>query len=54
MKINAALADPAMQAKLADLGGTLIPGTPEDFGKIIADETEKWSKVVKVTGATAE
>ena len=43
-----------MQAKLAELGGTNIPGTPEDFGKIIAEETEKWSKVVKATGATAE
>jgi len=53
-EINAALADPAMQAKLAELGGTNIPGTPEDFGKIIAEETEKWSKVVKATGATAE
>jgi tripartite-type tricarboxylate transporter receptor subunit TctC len=52
--INAALADPAMQARLADLGGTLVPGSPEDFGKIIATETEKWSKVVKATGATAE
>ena len=52
--VNEALADPAMQAKLAELGGTNIPGTPEDFGKIIADETEKWSKVVKATGATAE
>src|SRR5208282_3052129 len=52
--VNAALADPAMQAKLADLGGTLIPGTPEDFGKIIADETAKWAPVVKATGATAE
>ena len=52
--VNTALADPAMQAKLAELGGTNIPGTPEDFGKIIADETEKWSKVVKATGATAE
>ena len=53
-EVNAALADPAMQGKLAELGGTLIPGTPEDFGKIIADETDKWSKVVKATGATAE
>jgi tripartite-type tricarboxylate transporter receptor subunit TctC len=53
-EVNAALADPAIQAKLAELGGVLIPGTPEDFGKIIADETEKWSKVVKATGATAE
>jgi|SRR5271169_3149175 len=52
--INEALADPAMQAKLAELGGTLIPGTPEDFGKLIAQETDKWSKVVKATGATAE
>jgi tripartite-type tricarboxylate transporter receptor subunit TctC len=52
--INDALADPATQAKLAELGGTLIPGTPEDFGKIIAQETDKWSKVVKATGATAE
>src|SRR5580692_336670 len=52
--INQALADPAMQARLAELGGTNIPGTPEDFGKVIADETEKWSKVVKATGATAE
>jgi tripartite-type tricarboxylate transporter receptor subunit TctC len=51
--INQALADPAMQARLAELGGTNIPGTPEDFGKIIVDETNKWSKVVKATGATA-
>jgi tripartite-type tricarboxylate transporter receptor subunit TctC len=53
-EINAALADPAMQAKLGEIGGMLIPGTPEDFGKIVATETEKWSKVVKATGATAE
>jgi tripartite-type tricarboxylate transporter receptor subunit TctC len=52
--VNEALADPAMQAKLAELGGTLTPGTPEDFGKIIAEETDKWAKVVKATGATAE
>jgi tripartite-type tricarboxylate transporter receptor subunit TctC len=52
--INEALADPVMQTKLADLGGTNIPGTPEDFGKIIAEETDKWAKVVKATGATAE
>jgi tripartite-type tricarboxylate transporter receptor subunit TctC len=53
-EINQALADPVMQAKFADLGGILIPGTPEDFGKVIADETAKWAKVVKATGATAE
>jgi tripartite-type tricarboxylate transporter receptor subunit TctC len=52
--VNEALADPAVQAKLAELGGTLIPGTPEDFGKVIVSETEKWAKVVKATGATAE
>jgi tripartite-type tricarboxylate transporter receptor subunit TctC len=52
--INEALADPGMQAKLADLGGVLIPGTPEDFGKVIADETSKWAKVVQATGASAE
>jgi tripartite-type tricarboxylate transporter receptor subunit TctC len=52
--VNEALADPDIQAKLAQLGGTLISGTPEDFGKLVAAETEKWSKVVKATGATAE
>ena len=52
--INQALADPAMQAKLAELGGSLIAGTPEDFGKVVAEETDKWAKVVKATGATAE
>jgi tripartite-type tricarboxylate transporter receptor subunit TctC len=52
--INDALADPGVQAKLAELGGTNIAGTPEDFGKLIVGETEKWSKVVKATGATAE
>jgi tripartite-type tricarboxylate transporter receptor subunit TctC len=52
--VNAALASPPVQAKLAEMGGTLIAGTPEDFGKIIAVETDKWAKVVKATGATAE
>ena len=52
--VNEALADPGMQAKLADLGGILISGTPENFGKVIADETAKWAKVVQATGATAE
>jgi tripartite-type tricarboxylate transporter receptor subunit TctC len=45
--INAALADPAMKGKLADLGAELMPGTPADFGRFIAGETEKWGKVVK-------
>src|SRR5580658_5300623 len=52
--VNEALASPTVQTKLAEMGGTLIAGTPEDFGKIIADETAKWAKVVKATGATAE
>ena len=52
--VNEALTDPGMQAKLADLGGILISGTPENFGKVIADETAKWAKVVQATGATAE
>ena len=49
--VNEALADPKMQAKLADLGGIPMPGTPADFGKVIADETDKWEKVVKFSGA---
>ncbi len=47
MAINAALADPKMKARLADLGGTVLPGTPADFGKLLAEETEKWGKVVQ-------
>jgi tripartite-type tricarboxylate transporter receptor subunit TctC len=47
MEINAALADPKIRARLADVGGTPIPMTPADFGKLIVDETEKWAKVVK-------
>jgi tripartite-type tricarboxylate transporter receptor subunit TctC len=53
-EVNAALDDPGVQAKLAELGGSNIGGTPENFGKILFEETEKWSKVVKATGATAE
>jgi len=46
-EINAALADPNIKARLADLGGMLTPGTPADFGKLVAAETEKWAKVIK-------
>ncbi len=53
-EINAALSDPKMQARLADLGGMLMAGSPADFGKIIVEETEKWAKVVKFSGAKAE
>ena len=46
-EINAGLADPKIKARLADLGGMVLAGSPADFGKLIADETEKWGKVVK-------
>jgi tripartite-type tricarboxylate transporter receptor subunit TctC len=48
--INDALADPRLQKRLADLGGSSIGGTPEDFGKVIKSETEKWAKVVEFAG----
>ena len=48
---NAALADPKMKARLADLGGTVLAGSPSDFGRLIGEETEKWAKVVKLSGA---
>ena len=46
-EINAALADPKMKTRFADLGGIAIGGSPADFGKLIADETEKWGKVIR-------
>ena len=45
-EINAALSDPKIKARLADLGGTVLSGSPADFGRLIADETEKWGKVI--------
>ena len=51
---NACLADPTVRGRLADMGGKPIAGTPEDFGKVILSETEKWAKVVKFSGATAD
>ncbi len=53
-EVNRALADPGMRAKLAELGGRPIPGTPADFGKIIVEEINKWEKVVISSGATVE
>jgi tripartite-type tricarboxylate transporter receptor subunit TctC len=53
-EIKAALADPNMKARLADLGGTVLGGSPADFAKLIADETEKWGKVVKFVSIKAD
>jgi tripartite-type tricarboxylate transporter receptor subunit TctC len=53
-EINAGLADPMIKARLADMGGMLLTGSPADFGKLIASETEKWSKVIRAAGIKAE
>jgi len=53
-EINAALVDPKMKARLADEGATVLPGSPVDFAKLIADETEKWGKVVRAANIKAE
>jgi tripartite-type tricarboxylate transporter receptor subunit TctC len=50
-EINVGIADPKMKARLTDLGGTPLTESPADFGKLIAEETEKWGKVVKFSGA---
>jgi len=52
--INRAISEPKTKERLAELGGALIVGTPEDFGKTIQAETDKWAKVVRFSGATAE
>jgi tripartite-type tricarboxylate transporter receptor subunit TctC len=53
-EINATLADPKMIARFADLGGTVLAGSPTDFGKLIVRETEKWGKVIKFAGIKPE
>jgi tripartite-type tricarboxylate transporter receptor subunit TctC len=53
-EINAALADPKMKARITALGGTVLDGSPSEFGSLIADETKKWAKVVKFAGAKVE
>jgi tripartite-type tricarboxylate transporter receptor subunit TctC len=53
-EINAALADPGIRARLAELGGEMLPGSPGDFGRLVADETEKWAEVIKFAGIKAD
>jgi tripartite-type tricarboxylate transporter receptor subunit TctC len=52
--INKALADPDIKAKIAALGGTVLPGSPADFGKLVSDETEKWRKVIRAANIKPE
>jgi tripartite-type tricarboxylate transporter receptor subunit TctC len=53
-EINTILADPMIKAQFAELGGTVLASSPDDFRKLIAEETEKWGKVVKATGTKAD
>jgi hypothetical protein len=51
---NAVLAEPAAKNRFTELGAILLPGSPADFGRLLADETEKWGKVVKFSGAKVD
>ena len=53
-EVNFGLADPKMRARLAELGGMMLPGSPADFGKFVAEETRKWSKLIQAVGIKAE
>jgi len=53
-EINAALGDPKMKARFADIGGVVLPGSPADFAKLIRDETEKWGKVIRAAKIKVE
>ena len=53
-ELNAAVADPKMKARFADLGGTSLAGSPADFAKLIAEETEKWGKVIRAANIKAD
>jgi tripartite-type tricarboxylate transporter receptor subunit TctC len=53
-EVNAALADPTLQAKAAELGATVLQGSPADFSQMMIDETDKWAKVIKFAGITSE
>ena len=52
--VNAALSDPAFKTQLADMGGTPLPGSPAEFGRLIAAETEKMAKVIQVANINVE
>ena len=53
-EINAALADTKIMARIADVGGTALAGSPADFGKLIAEETKKWAKAIRFAGIKAQ
>jgi tripartite-type tricarboxylate transporter receptor subunit TctC len=53
-EINAALADPVIKARLADLGADILAGSPDDFGRLVAADTEKWGKVIRAANIRAE
>jgi tripartite-type tricarboxylate transporter receptor subunit TctC len=53
-EVNAALADPRMRALFADVGTAVLPGSPADFGKLLADDTEKWGKVIRAANIKVE
>jgi tripartite-type tricarboxylate transporter receptor subunit TctC len=53
-EVNAGLDDPKLKARLVELGGTVLAGSPADFGKLIADDTEKWGKVIRAASIKAE
>ena len=53
-EVNAGLDDPKLKARLIDLGGTLLASSPADFGKLIADDTDKWGKVIRAANIKAE
>ena len=54
IEINAGLADPKLKARFADLGAAVFPSSPAEFGKLIADETEKWAKVIRAANIKAQ
>jgi tripartite-type tricarboxylate transporter receptor subunit TctC len=53
-KVNVSIADPKFKARLANLGGTVLAGSPDDFGKLISDETKKWGKVIMAANIKRE